>query len=161
MTMAKSLIKLLAIPAVLAGIAQSRPTEIQARQDTCPFTTVVPDNAYYQVGDNFVLEWNPDKLPPGTLTLQVYSSLVKPIITGYGTNIFGQTVPIYDYQLASKQLGSHDLKDRSFTWPVEILGNATGPDYVYALSGYYTVIYNYPYGDTTDDCATGNFHVSA
>lgn len=87
--MAKSIMKLLAIPAILAGIAQGRPTEIKGR-DTCPFTTVVPDNASYQEGTNFVLTWNPDNLPPGTIDLQVQSSLAVPIIVGYGINIHGQ-----------------------------------------------------------------------
>lgn len=87
--MARSLMKLLAILALLAGIAQSRPTEIKSR-DTCPFTTIVPDNTSYQVGSNFVLTWNPDNLPPGIIDLQVQSSLVVPIITGYGINIYGQ-----------------------------------------------------------------------
>jgi hypothetical protein len=91
--MAKSLMKLLAIPALLAGMAQSRPTQVEARQDnsdTCPFTAVIPDNAYYQVGSDLVLTWNPGKLPPGTLQLDVQSNLISPIITGYGINMYGQ-----------------------------------------------------------------------
>ncbi|RWA08971.1 hypothetical protein EKO27_g6119 [Xylaria grammica] len=158
--MAKSLMKLLAIPALLAGIAQSRPTEIEGRDD-CPFTVAIPDNTYYQEGSNFVLTWNPDKLPPGTLDLQVQSSLIVPIITGYGTNIYGQTIPIYDFKGGYKKLGSPDLKERTYTWPVEIIANATGPEYVYSISGYYTIQYNPPYGDTTGYCTTPNFHVSA
>ncbi|KAI0550390.1 hypothetical protein F4679DRAFT_583635 [Xylaria curta] len=159
--MARSLMEVLTIAALLAGIAQSRPTEIESREDTCPFTTVVPDNADYQVGSNFVLAWNPDKLPPGTIDLQVQSSLAVPIITGYGTNIYGETIPIYDFKVAAKKLGSPNLEDKTYTWPVEIIGNATGPEYVYLISGYYTIQYNPPYGSTSGYCTTSNFHVSA
>ncbi|KAI1748274.1 hypothetical protein F4782DRAFT_534617 [Xylaria castorea] len=112
---------MLVIPALLARIAQSHPTEIKSR-DTCPFTTVVPDNTYYQEGSSFVLTWNPDKLPPGTIDLQVQSSLAVPIITGYGTNIYGETVPIYDFKAATKKLGSPNLEDKTYTWPIEIIG---------------------------------------
>ncbi|KAH8159791.1 hypothetical protein CIB48_g8455 [Xylaria polymorpha] len=150
--MAISLVKLLAIPALLARVSQSAPTGVPIG-DTCPFTTVVPDNAYYQEGSDFVLAWNPDNLPPGTINLVAQSSLAVPILTG--------TVPIYDYKAVSKKLGDPNIEDRAYTWPVEIIGNATGSEYVYLISGYYTLQYNPPYGSTTGYCTTANFHVSA
>lgn len=58
-------------------------------------------------------------------------------------------------------LAAANLEDRTYTWQVEVIGNATGPEYVYLISGYFTLQYNPPYGPTTDYCTTPNFHVSA
>ncbi|KAK5636611.1 hypothetical protein RRF57_012323 [Xylaria bambusicola] len=69
--MAKSLMKLLAVPALLAGIAQSLPAAIK-RQDPCPFTVDIPLDTYYKVGDYLEITWDPDGLVEGKIQLQVY-----------------------------------------------------------------------------------------
>lgn len=89
--MAKFLLNLLAVPALLAGVAQGLPAEIQPRvTDSCPFTNLPAENTVFQVGDNYVVNWSPDGLPAGTLNLVVQSALVTPILTGYGYNWYGQ-----------------------------------------------------------------------
>ncbi|KAI0427965.1 hypothetical protein F5Y09DRAFT_314583 [Xylaria sp. FL1042] len=159
--MAKSLMKLLAIPALLAGIAHGLPTKRTEPSPYCIFTTSVPTNATYQVGDEFVLTWDPTGLPAGTLDLQVESALVTPIIIGYGINIFGQKVPIYDYKGGYKKIGSPNLEDKTFTWTVEVIANSTGAEYQYYLSGTYTTSHNSDGSISSDDCSTPTFHVSA
>ncbi|GAW18653.1 hypothetical protein ANO14919_081340 [Xylariales sp. No.14919] len=153
--------KFLAAPVLFTGIAQGLPAAVK-RQDPCPFTVDIPADTYYKVGDDLNVTWNPDALPEGTIQLQVYSQLITPIITGYVYNWYGKLIPVKDFHLASKQLGFTDLKERSYTWQVEVLGNATGPEYVYTVGGTYVLHYGAPgYGDTTDYCTIPQFHVSA
>ncbi|KAI3317865.1 hypothetical protein HD806DRAFT_513999 [Xylariaceae sp. AK1471] len=155
---------LLAIPAFLAGVAQCRPAQVVPRQNTCPLTSVIPTDTYYNIGDKLVLTWDPNhptKLPDQNLQIQVQSNLVTLIITGYGMNWLGQTIPIYDWKGGSAVIGTPKLGDRSFTWTVEDVGNATGSAYHYLLYVTYYDLFDPENGDVSEICETNYFRVSA
>lgn len=83
-TMTKSLIKLLALPALLAGAAQA-----------LHFTNDIPVDAYYQVGTDFVLTWSPETRTD-TFNLTVDSFLANPILVSPNGGPLGS--PVYDYK---------------------------------------------------------------
>jgi hypothetical protein len=82
--MTRSLTTLLAIPAVLlAGVAQGSIT----------WLNIPPVDAYYEVGTEFVLEWEP-QTRTDTFALTLSSYLTNPIYIGPGSGPF--PVPITD-----------------------------------------------------------------
>lgn len=74
--------KLLAIPALLAGVAQA----IQFLND-------IPVGAYYDPGTEFVLEWKPEDRTD-TFQLTITSFLTDPILVNPGQSQF----PVYDFK---------------------------------------------------------------
>jgi hypothetical protein len=82
--MTKSLIKLLAIPALLAGVAQA-----------FQFMNDIPVDAFYEEGTGFVFEWAPETRTD-TFNLTIDSFLAEPILVSPNGGPLGS--PLYDYQ---------------------------------------------------------------
>lgn len=80
--MAKSLMKLLALPALLAGVAKG-----------LNFLNDIPVNAYYKQGADFILEWEPEDRM-GTFELTLDTFLTNPILVSPASGWIPQT---YDY----------------------------------------------------------------
>lgn len=81
--MVKSLIQLLAIPALLAGLVQSHPMDVKRDQyPDCPLRVEIPENTFYNIGDNWEIKWDPTGIPDGPLNLIIQSQLVTPFYTG-------------------------------------------------------------------------------
>ncbi|KAI0904328.1 hypothetical protein F4823DRAFT_216563 [Ustulina deusta] len=135
--MAKSLMKLLAISALLTGAVQS-----------IDFLNDIPVGAYYQEGAEFVLEWTPE-VKTDTFKLQVASSLVNPILAQPSTGYAG---PLYDYREISAVLDDAvKLTAGNFTWVIELIDGRSGDDYYYRFGASYENTSAYLY----------SFHVSA
>ncbi|KAI1781481.1 hypothetical protein F4818DRAFT_399121 [Hypoxylon cercidicola] len=126
--------KLLTIPALLAGAAQA----IQFLND-------IPVDAYYAVGTPFVLEWVPeDRTDTFQLTVSTYLS--EPILLNPNQSQF----PEYDWKFENIILGEAvKFSDGSFTWVVEPVDGRTGDGYRYSFSVHY---------DTTTE-SPRSFHV--
>lgn len=86
--------KLLAIPALLAGAAQA-----------FQFLNDIPVDAYFIEGSDYVIEWEPENRDD-TFSLQLYTSLVDPIYVGPSPYPWGP--PVYDYNSTTTILnGKH------------------------------------------------------
>lgn len=109
--MAKSLMKLLAIPALLAGAAQA-----------LQFTNDIPVDAFYQEGTEFVLEWVPEDRAD-TFKLSIGSFLAEPILVSPSGGPLGS--PIYDYQGKDIVLGG-ECPGLSHVRPATCCGFANG-----------------------------------
>jgi hypothetical protein len=84
--MTKSLTKLLAIPALLAGVVQG-----------LQFLNDIPVDGYYEEGTEFVLEWIPETRTD-TFELTLDTFLSTPVYVGPGS---WWTGPIYDFMTVS------------------------------------------------------------
>ncbi|KAI4862593.1 hypothetical protein F4820DRAFT_16978 [Hypoxylon rubiginosum] len=110
--------KLLAIPALLAGVAQA----IQFLND-------IPVGAYYDPGTEFVLEWKPEDRTD-TFQLTITSFLTDPILVNPGQSQF----PVYDFKEMDIVLDEAvKFSEGSFTWLVEPIDGRTGGDYYYSF----------------------------
>lgn len=93
------------------------------------------------------------------------------MITKYPLNELVSAKPINhvifnDYELLTavfKSPGSPDIQDKTFSWPVKVIGNgsATGPEWDYLISGNYVLQYNEGAGATTGFCIASHFQVAA
>ncbi|KAI1743073.1 hypothetical protein F4680DRAFT_391843 [Xylaria scruposa] len=161
--MVKSLIQLLAIPALLAGLVQSHPMDVKRDQyPDCPLRVEIPDNTFYNIGDNWEIKWDPTGIPDGPLNLIIQSSLVTPFYTGTVYNYWtGQYVDTYSYDSAAIRIPDPLVSSGGYTWPISIIGasNHTGPEYRYEAFISYTVLYS-DHGDVSKSCSTPEFHVT-
>ncbi|KAF2969160.1 hypothetical protein GQX73_g4400 [Xylaria multiplex] len=122
--MTKSLMKLLAIPALLAGAVQG-----------LHFTNDIPVNSYYEVGTEFVLEWVPEARTDG-FRLQLSSFLSEPIYVGPPTGPW--TGPQYDYKSQTVDLDlAVPFAAGNYTWVVEPWDNRTGSGWFYSFAAYW------------------------
>ncbi|KAI1123322.1 hypothetical protein F5Y10DRAFT_286267 [Nemania abortiva] len=164
--MAPSVMKTLALPTLLlAGAAQALPSLnlnfLKPRvPQPCAVKTMFPDGATYKPGDKITIEWSADGLPEGNMRLSVQSGLIKPIITGYGYNWYGQLVPIYDFKGGAVFLDPVPIEDEKLVWTVAVVANSTGDEYQYYADGIYYTLYS-DHGDVSESCSTNFFHVSA
>ncbi|KAJ2986779.1 hypothetical protein NUW58_g4866 [Xylaria curta] len=136
--MTKSWAKLLAIPALLAGAAQA-----------LHFTNVIPVESYYEIGSEFVLQWEPEARTDG-FKLDVFSFLGTPILVSPNGGPLGG--PIYDYQSQTVLLGN-DVKFNAgnFTWVVAPISGRTGAEWYYSFGA------SWQYGSTSPRA----FHLKA
>ncbi|KAI1753887.1 hypothetical protein F4782DRAFT_529304 [Xylaria castorea] len=105
-----SLMKLLAVPALLAGAAQA-----------IHFTNDIPADAIDKVGTDFVLSWAPE-------TRRDTFNLANPIIISPHGGLYGQS--ILDFQ--SKELvldGNVKFIDQRYTWKVVTIDGHQGSDW--------------------------------
>ncbi|KAI1426627.1 hypothetical protein F5Y12DRAFT_741780 [Xylaria sp. FL1777] len=164
--MTPSAMKTLALPALLlAGAAQALPSLnlnfLKPRvPQPCAVKTMFPDGATYKPGDKITIEWSASGLPEGDMELSVQSGLITPIITGYGYNIYGQLVPIYDFKGGAVFLAPVPIEDEKLEWTVAVVANATGDEYQYYVNGMYYTHYSNT-GDSSESCSTNFFQVSA
>ncbi|KAI0858138.1 hypothetical protein F4860DRAFT_487304 [Xylaria cubensis] len=164
-TMVKSLIKLLAIPALLTGLVQSHPMDVKQKRDQypdCPLRVEIPENTFYNIGDNWEIKWDPTGIPDGPLNLIIQSQLVTPFYTGTVYNYWtGQYVDTYSWDSAAIRIPDPLVSSGGYTWPISIIGpsNHTGPEYRYAAYISYTVLYS-DHGDVSKSCSTPEFHVT-
>ncbi|KAJ3577212.1 hypothetical protein NPX13_g3353 [Xylaria arbuscula] len=162
--MTKSLIQLLAIPALLAGLVQSHPTDVKRDQyPPCPLRIDIADGDYLNIGDNFEIKWDPTGLPEAPVNLIIQSQLVTPWVSGHYYNPFThREEDILEFDAASIRIPDPPLSSRGYTWPVEIIGrsNHTGPEYRYAAYISYTVLIVEGAGDVSESCSTPEFHVT-
>ncbi|KAI3323285.1 hypothetical protein HD806DRAFT_544616 [Xylariaceae sp. AK1471] len=127
--MTKSLIKLLAIPALLAGVAQA-----------FQFTNDIPVDAFYEEGTEFVLEWAPETRTD-TFNLTIGSFLAEPILVS--PIVFGS--PIYDYQDKDIVLDEAvKFTDGNYTWLVETIDGRVGSGWYYRFGATYGYYGEYP-----------------
>ncbi|KAH8157408.1 hypothetical protein CIB48_g10835 [Xylaria polymorpha] len=129
--MTKSLIKLLALPALLAGAAQA-----------LHFTNDIPVDAYYQVGTDFVLTWSPETRTD-TFNLTVDSFLANPILVSPNGGPLGS--PVYDYK-GKEIVLSEAVKftAQSFTWKVATIDGREGGDWYYRFGATFGFGADYP-----------------
>ncbi|KAI0451783.1 hypothetical protein F5B21DRAFT_485580 [Xylaria acuta] len=129
--MTKSLIKLLALPALLAGAAQA-----------LHFTNDIPVDAFYDVGTDFVLTWAPETRTD-TFNLTVDSFLAEPILVSPNGGPLGS--PIYDYQGQEIVLGDAvKFTDQKFTWKVATIDGREGSGWYYRFGATYGFGADYP-----------------
>ncbi|KAI1177832.1 hypothetical protein F4777DRAFT_166076 [Nemania sp. FL0916] len=120
--MTKALTKLLAVPALLAAGAQA-----------LTWITDIPVDAYYEVGTEFVLEWEPEDTPE-TFNLTLSTFLSNPILI----NPIPWSGPMYDFKDITIVLDdSAKLSDGSYTWVVDTVDGRTGDDYYYSFMAQY------------------------
>ncbi|KAI0485431.1 hypothetical protein F4859DRAFT_470960 [Xylaria cf. heliscus] len=128
--MAKSLIKLLALPALLAGVAQA-----------VQFTNDIPVDALYKEGTNFVLTWAPETRTD-TFNLTINSFLADPILVSHDGPLGG---PIYDYKDKEIVLnGAVKFTDQKFTWKVTAIDGRYGLGWFYRFGATYGYGADYP-----------------
>ncbi|RYC58488.1 hypothetical protein CHU98_g7711 [Xylaria longipes] len=128
--MAKSLMKLLAVPALLAGVANG----LQWLND-------IPLDAYYEPGTEFVLEWTPEDRTD-TFRLMVDTFLTTPIIVPPPP---GVRPPAYDFKTVNIYVDDAvKFSDGNYTWLIEPVENRTGADYTYRLGAVYGGTYSSP-----------------
>ncbi|KAI0514977.1 hypothetical protein F5B22DRAFT_211247 [Xylaria bambusicola] len=119
--MAKSIMKFLALPALLAGAAQA-----------LTFTNNIPVDSYYKVGSEFTLEWLPETRTD-SFRLEVSSFLAEPILVSPSGGPLGS--PIYDYKSQTILLDDAvKFTDGSYTWVIEKIDGRTGGDWFYGFS---------------------------
>ncbi|KAI0445080.1 hypothetical protein F4803DRAFT_509348 [Xylaria telfairii] len=128
--MAKSLMRLVAIPAFLAGVAKG-----------INFLNDIPVNAYYEQGTNFVLEWEPeDREDTFKLTLDTFLS--NPILVNPGS---GWIPPTYDYMTVTTVLDDAvKFSAGNYTWAIENIDDREGGDYWYSFGASYANTYASP-----------------
>ncbi|KAI0541437.1 hypothetical protein GGR58DRAFT_498237 [Xylaria digitata] len=118
--MTKSWMKLLAIPALLAGVVQG-----------FGFTNNIPVNAYYQPGTELMLTWTPEARTD-TFELHVFSFLVHGIYISPQRN---SPYIFYDYNSSTVVLGKAvSFTTGNYTWLIELIDGRAGPDWYYAFS---------------------------
>ncbi|KAI1734649.1 hypothetical protein F4680DRAFT_437437 [Xylaria scruposa] len=128
--MAKFLMKLLAVPALLGGVAKG----IQFLND-------IPVNAYYEPGTEFVLEWTPEDRTD-TFNLTLDSFLANPIIVKPSV---GWIPAVLDFKYELTVLNEAvKFSDGSYTWVIDTIDNRTGADYYYSFGARYTNTYESP-----------------
>ncbi|KAI1371817.1 hypothetical protein F4677DRAFT_449995 [Hypoxylon crocopeplum] len=122
--MAKFLMKLLAIPALLTGAGAIK------------ILTDIPYNSTFEVGSEFVLEWEPeDRTDTFKLTMNTF--LVAPILVYPG--------PSYDYQDRNIVLDDAvKFSDGNYTWVIGPVDGRTGYEYWYRFGIQYSNTYVYP-----------------
>ncbi|KAI0490469.1 hypothetical protein F4859DRAFT_520266 [Xylaria cf. heliscus] len=164
--MAPSSIKTLALPMLLlAGAAQALPSLnlnfLKPRVPApCAIKTMFPDGATYKPGDKIAIEWSANGLPEGDMSITVTAGLVKPIITGYTYNWYGQLIPILDFKSGAVFLDPVSIEDEKLEWTVAVIANGTGDEYQYYIAGMYFTHYS-DNGDSSESCNTNFFHLSA
>ncbi|XXH04129.1 hypothetical protein Hte_010541 [Hypoxylon texense] len=111
--MAKSLRKLLVIPTLLAGAGALK------------ILTDYPFNSTFEVGSEFVLEWEMEDRDEGdTFELTMSTYLVTPIFIPAG--------PTYDFNDSNIVLdNSVNFSDGSYTWVVTPVDDRTGYEFWY------------------------------
>ncbi|GAW18083.1 hypothetical protein ANO14919_075540 [Xylariales sp. No.14919] len=105
--------KLLSIPALLAGAAQA-----------FSFVNDYNYGSYHTAGSNFVISW--EEIRPGTDTfkLELATYLVKALPGPLGP----------EYNFTSFDLdGAVRLSDGNYTWPIEIVQGREGENWFYAF----------------------------
>ncbi|KAI1767153.1 hypothetical protein GGR53DRAFT_144779 [Hypoxylon sp. FL1150] len=117
------------IPALLIGVAQA-----------IVFLNDIPVDAYYDVGTDFVLEWEPEDTTD-TFQLTISTFLKDPILVNPDQSSF----PIYDYKDIKVVLDEAvSFSDGSFTWPIETVDGRTGEEYWYSFGVEYGTTYEIP-----------------
>ncbi|KAI1289081.1 hypothetical protein F5Y03DRAFT_401294 [Xylaria venustula] len=110
------MMKLLAIPALLAGATQA-------------FEWINDYNyeSYHTVGDEFTVHWVPETWRNDTFKLQMTSGLYKPTS--------GVTGPFYNF--TSIDLADVKYSDGTYTWTVETIDDRVGTKWLYSFLAYY------------------------
>ncbi|KAI0113614.1 hypothetical protein GGR51DRAFT_19169 [Nemania sp. FL0031] len=122
--MTRYLMKLLAIPALLAGVAQS-----------INFTNNIPVNSFFEVGSEFVLTWSPETRTD-TFRLELFSFSDTPILVSPSGGPLGS--PIYDYQSRTILLDEAvKFTDGNYTWVVNTIEDRTGSSWYYGFGAYW------------------------
>lgn len=129
--MTRSLLKLLAVPALLAGAAQA-----------IHFTNDIPVDAYYEVGTEFVLEWDKETRED-TFTLSVGSFLAEPILVSPNGGPLGS--PIYDYKGMDIILDDAlKFTAQNYTWTIATIDGREGSEWYYRFGATYDLGASYP-----------------
>ncbi|KAI0158232.1 hypothetical protein GGR57DRAFT_459584 [Xylariaceae sp. FL1272] len=134
------LMKLLTTPALLAGVAVAQPPN---------FTNDIPVDAFYTIGDDFVLTWSETGIS-GTFELSVAAWNSTPY--GYTTGPFGSSIPEFDTR--NIKLDTVAYADGAYTWTVE---PANGDEVWQGEEFYYSFSASYPYGGESPRA----FHITA
>ncbi|KAI0205745.1 hypothetical protein F4808DRAFT_455980 [Astrocystis sublimbata] len=122
--MVKSLISLLAVPSLLAGVSQA-----------LHFTNDIPVDAYYEEGTDFVLTWDKETRED-TFKLSVSSFLANPILVSPNGGPLGS--PVYDYKGINVVLDEAvKFTDSSYTWKVATQDNRNGSEWYYSFAAEY------------------------
>ncbi|KAI0903517.1 hypothetical protein F4824DRAFT_498158 [Ustulina deusta] len=110
--------KLLAIPSLLAGVAQA-----------FQFLNDIPVDGYYNEGSDFVIEWKPQDRND-TFRLELYTFLVDPIYVGPSPYPWGG--PIYNYNDTTTVLdAAAKYSDGNHTWHIDLIDGREGADWYY------------------------------
>ncbi|KAI1742377.1 hypothetical protein F4680DRAFT_445941 [Xylaria scruposa] len=112
------MMKLLAIPALLAGAAQA-----------FQFLNDIPVDANYTAGTDYVIEWKVEDRND-TFRLELYTFLTDPIYVGPGSGPFG--IPVYDYNDTTTVLNpAAKYSDGKFVWHIDLIDGRSGGDWYY------------------------------